>query len=199
MRTDKRLKQVNKEKNVDRRIQKTKTSLKGALVNIMKEKNIEEITVKELVEEAGINRSTFYLHYMDIYHMLYQMEQELLTIIVDILEGEEEVPLYVNSLIRMEQVCDVFMDNRQMILLLLEDVNDKRFLNELKHILERVIKKIVEERNLHKKIYDNYAYSFCVAGCIGLLTDWLKEERPKSSVYIAKIIDGMFRNSIFSV
>ena len=44
----------------------------------MQEKSIKEITVKELVEEVDINRSTFYLHYTDIFNMLSTIEEELL-------------------------------------------------------------------------------------------------------------------------
>lgn len=44
----------------------------------MQKKSIKEITVKELVDEVDINRSTFYLHYSDIYQMLESIENELM-------------------------------------------------------------------------------------------------------------------------
>ena len=34
-----------------------------ALISLLKEKDLEYITVKEICEKAGVNRSTFYLHY----------------------------------------------------------------------------------------------------------------------------------------
>ena len=51
---------------VDRRVRKTKAQLRRGLARLMQEKSINEITVKELVDEVDINRSTFYLHYTDI-------------------------------------------------------------------------------------------------------------------------------------
>ena len=48
---------------VDRRVRKTKAQLRAGLARLMQKKSIKEITVKELVEEVDINRSTFYLHY----------------------------------------------------------------------------------------------------------------------------------------
>ena len=54
------------QKKVDRRVRKTKSQLRKGLARLMQEKSIGEITVKELVEEVDINRSTFYLHYSDI-------------------------------------------------------------------------------------------------------------------------------------
>ena len=65
---------------VDRRVRKTKAQLRAGLARLMQKKSIKEITVKELVEEVDINRSTFYLHYTDIYQMLESIEAELLII-----------------------------------------------------------------------------------------------------------------------
>ena len=59
---------------VDRRVRKTKAQLRAGLARLMQKKSIKEITVKELVEEVDINRSTFYLHYTDIYQMLESIE-----------------------------------------------------------------------------------------------------------------------------
>ena len=56
---------------------RTKTLLIHSLSTLMKQKNIKDITVKELCELADINRGTFYLHYKDIYDMLASIEQEL--------------------------------------------------------------------------------------------------------------------------
>ena len=44
----------------------------------MLEKSIKEITVKELVDEVDINRSTFYLHYSDIPGLLAEVENEMM-------------------------------------------------------------------------------------------------------------------------
>ena len=51
---------------MDRRVRKTKSQLRAGLAQLMREKSIREITVKELVDKVDINRSTFYLHYSDI-------------------------------------------------------------------------------------------------------------------------------------
>ena len=42
----------------------------------MKEKSVNQITVKELVEEVDINRSTFYLHFKDIQDLFERNRRE---------------------------------------------------------------------------------------------------------------------------
>ncbi|MBQ9794006.1 MAG: hypothetical protein IJW34_03570 [Clostridia bacterium] len=47
---------------IDRRIIKTKRAIAVALLQLLSEKPLEEITITELTLKADINRKTFYLH-----------------------------------------------------------------------------------------------------------------------------------------
>jgi AcrR family transcriptional regulator len=49
----------------DRRILRTRDTLGDALVMLMQEKNFDDITVQDLLDRAGVGRSTFYQHYRD--------------------------------------------------------------------------------------------------------------------------------------
>ena len=49
----------------DRRILRTRDTLGDALVALMHEKNFDEITVQDVLDRAGVARSTFYVHYRD--------------------------------------------------------------------------------------------------------------------------------------
>ena len=48
----------------------TKESLGNALKKMLTIKPIDKITVKDLVEECGVNRQTFYYHFDDVYDLL---------------------------------------------------------------------------------------------------------------------------------
>lgn len=61
-----------------KRIKLTKRLLKEALIELLEEKDIEYITVKELSERADINRSTFYTHYKDITEFIEEIVSEFL-------------------------------------------------------------------------------------------------------------------------
>jgi len=77
----------------DRRIRKTENQLRAGLAKLLKKKNIREITVKELVEEVDINRSTFYLHYTDIYNMMSTIEEELMKDFRQVIADHPEVEI----------------------------------------------------------------------------------------------------------
>lgn len=68
---------------MDIRIAKTRQSIINAFIEIRSHKELERITIKELCEAAQINKSTFYSHYHDIYDLSDQLENEVVTSIMD--------------------------------------------------------------------------------------------------------------------
>ncbi len=63
----------------DLRVVKTERSIREAFIKLRAAKPTNKITVKELCEEALINKATFYLHYKDIYELSDMLENKLIT------------------------------------------------------------------------------------------------------------------------
>lgn len=51
--------------------------MEQAMLELMNQTPFEKITVRLICERAGVNRSTFYAHYADIYDMIERMETDL--------------------------------------------------------------------------------------------------------------------------
>ena len=77
----------NKPKKLDRRQIRTKRRIREALMELVLEKPVEKITIKELAERADIDRKTFYLHYGSIGDVLSEMQGELLAKLESIISG----------------------------------------------------------------------------------------------------------------
>ncbi len=56
----------------------TKADLKTALTILLEKKDFEAISVSDITREAGVNRGTFYLHYIDKFDMMDQLVDEIL-------------------------------------------------------------------------------------------------------------------------
>lgn len=54
-----------RQKNHDRRVERTRAALKQALAELIEEKGYDQVTVEEITERANLGRATFYLHYHD--------------------------------------------------------------------------------------------------------------------------------------
>ena len=115
---------------VDRRVRKTKAQLRAGLARLMQKKSIKEITVKELVDEVDINRSTFYLHYSDIYQMLESIENELMDEIAQVIE-EHPLDLVKNgsSYPMIEHIFTILDNNKDICIALLGSNGDMGFVS----------------------------------------------------------------------
>lgn len=87
-------------KSNDRRIRYTRYALQNALIVCMQQKPFNRITVREICETADINRSTFYMHYKDIYELLDEIEEQVYQEIDAIFSKESP------SIHNMEQLLD---------------------------------------------------------------------------------------------
>ena len=64
----------------DRRIVKTKRSLKSALISMLAKEDFEHISITELCRRAEISRITFYSHYNDKYALLDDIFNDMLQV-----------------------------------------------------------------------------------------------------------------------
>ena len=175
----------------DRRVRKTKAALRHGLAVLTKKKSIKEITVKELVEEVDINRSTFYLHYTDIYSMVAELESELLE------EFKNAIDLYppTNSEEEMcrffEHIYNILTDNRAICVALVSENGDISFIRQVETFVSERIKKIFES-GMVKNVYDvRYVFDFCISGGMGLFKHWLTDENALEPAHMAKITTDM--------
>ncbi len=62
----------------NRNARRTRALIEGAFLELMKDKPFTKISVREITEQADINRSTFYLHYQDVYDLLDKIETKVI-------------------------------------------------------------------------------------------------------------------------
>ncbi|MED4956160.1 TetR/AcrR family transcriptional regulator [Paenibacillus macerans] len=61
---------------VDRRIIKSQEAIKKAFIELMTERNFDQITIQEISDRANVSRRTIYLHYMDKFDLLDKLIEE---------------------------------------------------------------------------------------------------------------------------
>jgi AcrR family transcriptional regulator len=188
----------NQKKNTDdRRVRRTKKLLKDSLAALLMEKNLNDISVKEIVDLADINRGTFYLHYRDIYDMLNQIENEM---ILDLDEIADKYPSLVLKGAPKPYIQDVFeyiKENGQFCAMLLGPYGDMAFVEKLKKMVEErcfwSIMEAMPENEL--KSYQLFA-AYTVSGCIGLLQNWMDNGMKMTPEELAQVANDMIQNGI---
>lgn len=185
-----------KMERTDRRVRKTKAQLNAGLAKLMRTKNINEITVKELVDEVDINRSTFYLHYTDIHNLLDSIEQDLLKRIQQVIEAHPVLPHNKNTFPFIADMFTILEKNKEICGALLGQHGDMHFIRQIEQIIaENSIKSISHLYPAGKNDL-RYYYDFCLSGCLGLLKSWMEQDNPESPEHMAELTYKMVTHAM---
>lgn len=180
------------EKKEDRRVRRTKKLLTQALTQLLLEKQINEITVKELTDLADMNRGTFYLYYKDMFDMLEKIEDgmfEALDAIVSLHERDDVSQQTKPILLDLFRFIE---DNQEMCRVLLSPHGDMNFLHRLNEVVrEKCLKAWPNIRKEKGEADFDYHYSFVVFGCAGIVRAWVNRNCPESAEKMAEMAYGM--------
>lgn len=159
----------------DRRVRKTKKAMTEALAELMIDKPLSSISVREISELADINRGTFYLHYRDVYDMVETLQKEIFDRFDEIVDKHigmksphELFPLLV-------ELYNLLAENAKLAKVLMGKNGDAGFLDKLKEVIQEKCFADIQSRIKTKNISEyKYLCDYIVYGCIGICSMWLK-------------------------
>jgi AcrR family transcriptional regulator len=172
----------------DRRVKYTKMVLKESFIKLLEKKHISKISIKEICEDADINRATFYAHYNDQYDLLRKIENELLhNINAHLAELDEEIS-DMNAVLLAEKIFEYIKENAKLCKLLLSERGDFNFQKQVMMLVYEIIISQLTDNNMLTKEDAEYVYSFTITGCVGIVQKWLDEDMKKSAHFMAEMV-----------
>ncbi|BCN29182.1 TetR/AcrR family transcriptional regulator [Anaeromicropila herbilytica] len=174
------------DKNINQRIMLTKRLVCEALLEMLRTRNINKISIKELCKIAGINRSTFYNHYGSQYDVLNEIAEEYIkstsyTIINDMAAGR-----HIDEC--LTKVLQYMKDNLEFAKLVLDQGNYDLISHiriSLPQFNQMVIRNLPEDLDMDKK---EAIASYVQYGTVRLLKEWIDSDCLKSPEEEAKLI-----------
>lgn len=172
----------------DRRVKYTRMVLKESFINLLEKKEISQISIKEICEDADINRATFYAHYSDQYDLLKKIENELLDNINTHLEKIDEVKNDMSAVLIAEKIFEYLKENAKLCKLLLSERGDFSFQKEIMMLVyDKIITELTDKHRITKEDAE-YVYSFTITGCVGIVQKWLDDDMKKSPRFMAEMV-----------
>lgn len=176
-------------KKTDRRIRKTEAQLRKGLLELLKEKNIQNITVQELVDKVDMNRSTFYLHYKDIYDLLEHIEKNYFDDFHAFMDSHKVVT-DINK-INEDKITDTMIDyfrflkeNEDLVTVLIGYNGDLSFSKrQIETLTETIYGWLYDDLGIVKNQQNEDVFQYCTYGAIGLVRNWVingYQESPES-------------------
>lgn len=182
---------------LDHRYRVTRMLIRRAFTDLLGQKPIESISVKELCAAAGINRGTFYGHYQDLYDLRRQMEEEMMA---DFQKAMEPLLAQEGELSPLEVTTGIFRclrDNADVCTVTLGPYGDKEFAARLISVgRERCLSSYARYFAGATRRQLEFYYAFVSAGCIGLLERWLAEGMTVPAEEMAAMAEGVMMKGI---
>lgn len=178
----------------------TAVKMDKAFLALLEKKDFPYITVKEICEEAGVNRSTFYLHYETLEdllsesmeymneHFLAYMKQDTDVFITNI----KECPLSELYLITPKYLTpylNYIKEHKRLFLTATKNTKALRLEESYDKMFQFVFIPILERYQVSDE-YRKYLMAFYVQGLMAIITQWLKNDCKDT---IEQIIDVMQR------
>lgn len=175
----------------------TAAKMDTALLNLMERKDFNDITVSEICKEADVNRTTFYLHYGNVYELLCEIKDELVKnflaqydeqVAIEDLKnynGEEFVfnspkylVPYLEFIKKNKTVFKVFMNNPDK--LNIAD-NDRLNLNEF-------LATNIRKNGFSDDRIISYMSKFYLTGVMAITSKWIEGDCKDDISFICEVI-----------
>ncbi len=179
--------------NGDRRVRRTCESLRAALGKLLMERDLQDISVTEVASLADVNRSTFYLHYEDIYDLYRKTEDDIVGRISSLIAAQpvsggidaftSTVRSVVEYLSRNVELCAaiVHYNGAHLVRRLIEDNRPQD---------EAGWRRLLGGGDFPRE----YCYTFITHGCVGVILRWLESGAKESPEFIAALCRRMVTN-----
>lgn len=178
-----------------------------AFILLLGKKEFQYITVKEICTKAGVNRSTFYLHYETMNDLLEESAQFVLKKFYEsmqsvddfnIAHGEEGINEFVtsSSLDNLYLITPKYLtpylqfirDNKRLYSTALKNVGLFKWENTYDNLFKKIFSPILDRFGQEEKIKP-YLVLFYISGLMAIVTEWLKNDCAESVEKIISVIE----------
>ena len=150
----------------------TKDAIKNSFMKLLNEKQLNKITVKDIVEDCKINRNSFYYHYSDIPSLLEEILIEQADMLVSLAEPASIYDCILSAI-------DFALINKRAMMHIFNSPNRDMIYSYINRVSQRAVSEYVERFATGYSISgdDKQAiimYYKCLL--IGFLVDWLSSD-----------------------
>lgn len=173
----------------------TKKAITDTFLELLNEKRLDRITVKDIVEKCGVSRKTFYYYFDDIYDLLEKcledLKQTSVSKINDISSFEAE----------LQRLAEFVMNNKKAVYHIYNSVSRDKLEDYLYESALPVISGTMNEK-LKKSSYSKEDIEIVSMVCANAFTScvlrWVKEGMTADFNYILKRIAVLIEDSLDS-
>ncbi|MGN0517400.1 MAG: TetR/AcrR family transcriptional regulator [Acutalibacteraceae bacterium] len=175
----------------------TRKAIKESFLKLLNQKSLNQITVKDIVEDCGINRNSFYYHFADIPTLLGEIIAEEAKRIIN------EYPTIDSIEDALKVAIKFALDNKRAVYHIYNSSNRDMYIQHMMGVCEYVVTTYINTVFPDLEISQddkNIIIRFYKCECFGQIIDWLnsgmKEDILKSFTRLCELRHGMVEEMI---
>lgn len=184
------------EKKTDRRVIKTKHAIFKAFVELLNEKDLNQITITDIAKKANINRKTFYNYYSDAYEVMEEIEN----LTVEAFINNIGTVKFTNMADFLTEIFIKFTEtvNKDLEFFnLLFKTNNRSFLIvKIVEALKKYVQKRIEESNELDMRRFEVVSNFYLSGVLSVYMNWFMNNYDQSIEEISALLTELVLHGI---
>ena len=162
---------------IDRRIIKTKKAIRAAFTKLVAKKDINQITIKELADEADISRKTFYFYYTSVWDIAEEIQNEIADKLFAIID-ENGLALEEESYQLVYEKFKSSIENDYQLLISILNASNNPSIREktIKHFKELLLKRYSNSFITEDKVA-NLSIDFIISGSMYVFKKWNNSDK----------------------
>jgi AcrR family transcriptional regulator len=195
-------------KKSDRRVSRTRRSLREALMALILEKGYDAVTIEDITSRADTGRTTFYLHYRDKEELLLEsineVVEDLFTQISQRPLAEWNLPGSGDSEATLFPILLVFQnaaENADLYRVVLRGEGTSKIQNRIRNLTASAVAeflRLMAERDqfaFHPVVPVEVFSNYFAGSLLGVLTWWLENNMPYPPDHMARIYQRLVYSS----
>ena len=176
----------------------TATKMDEALITLLETKDFEYITIKEICDTAGVNRSTFYLHYentsdllkettryiIDKHFSYYKMDKEQMSL--QFASCKREALLFITDEY-LTPYLTFIKENRRLFKVCIKQFHSMNMDEVYKRMFEHIFSPILYRFSVPEAEH-SYVMKFYLTGVFAVVMEWLDKNCTDDINTVIKVI-----------
>ena len=164
----------------DRRVIKTKRAIKNALMHLLNDRDINDITISDIAAQADINRKTFYNYYSGVHEVIDEMEDDIISHVDEALTDIDFIDNLENPYLIFEKLTSVISTDMDTFGYLLGMNTNVGLLSKMVDLLKAKVKSVILPVVELDELRLNLMLEFMITGMVAVYKRWFNSDRRAS-------------------
>lgn len=179
----------------NQRAKDTRAKIESVFTSLLKDKELQKISIQEICRGADVNRTTFYIHYIDIYDLMRKMEEEMFQQIENLFIDKETGNYKAITVECFVGLFQFLKDNRDFYQAYLKSSGQNNMVySSISESCKKALEPFFHEVEILSTREIEYHLEFFKAGISAIILYWLNADCLETPQELADIISREYNS-----